>query len=212
MFLIVNAPAIVVVLGIAEIKYQTGKLMQMAVPAQYALGLARQRPVLLVILVVGMKSRPNTLTIIKINYMDRKQVLILTFALVVLFASIFFLARRISGRNQIGASQGLVANNNNIDLSKKDQSVQPENTTDVTGRVAVVSEKMLILRYSSGIISLNLNNDTSVAIISSSDKEPVKGKIIDIKSGDSVRIYYDKTTRNAQLVAVVKNPEPVEKN
>ena len=135
--------------------------------------------------------------------MDRKKMLILIFALVVLVGGIFVIVRSINNRNQNNSSnQTLNAKSN---MFGQDSSAAKENTmTDVAGTVEVIAEKTLTIKGQE-LSVVNINGSTPV-MITAGASQPVAGQMADLKVGDSVKVSYDKITKNAIIISVAKTP------
>ena len=141
--------------------------------------------------------------------MERKKILIVSFALVVLFASIFLIVKGIGSKNQVDNNPA--PNTNVVNVGKPesqpilDQKGQETNLTNVTGSVAVIGEKTMTVKNQGEEKStvVNINGSTPV-MIANGKAQPVPGQMADLKKGDAVRVTYDKTTQKALMILVTR--------
>ncbi len=129
----------------------------------------------------------------------RQQILILTLALVVLFASIFFVVRNISTKSAVGNNQNLKENNN----LQQNGSNQVLKKIDALGRIAEISEKTIVVKHSDETTTVNVDSNTSVGIFFSLDTS-TPGSLADLRLGDAVKVTYDSVTKDAKIILVAR--------
>lgn len=145
----------------------------------------------------------------------RKQIIVLILALVVLAASIFFIARRINTKNQENiAVKNLTAEQKAARAELFSRAVMKsggEIPIDIVmGSVGVIGEKTLTIKLPQDSIVVNISDITPIMLIGTkAGNEAVIGKIADIKVGDPVRVTYDKASKDAKLISVTKIPVSV---
>ena len=126
--------------------------------------------------------------------MDRKNILVLLLALVVLVGGIFFVIRRANNRNMPTPTPS---------LSGK-ETHNAKTAVDVTGNIEVIGEKTVTVKNANEVTVANINGATPVMI--SDGKNPaVAGQMADLKLGDAVKMTYDKTTKNVMVVLVMRS-------
>jgi hypothetical protein len=132
--------------------------------------------------------------------MDRKKILILIFAIVVLVGGIFIIAKSIQNKNVANnpVGQSTIVKNNMFGQDTTDASKKA--TTDATGTVEVIAEKTLTIKSQESIV-VNINGATPV-LITVGTGQPTAGQMADLKKGDSVKVTYDKTTKNVLMISV----------
>ncbi|MCX6761402.1 MAG: hypothetical protein NTY33_00940 [Candidatus Moranbacteria bacterium] len=143
--------------------------------------------------------------------MDRKKILVLLLALVVLVGGIFFVTRSISNKNQ--AVTAPIANP--VATKKEPANLFGQGTVDATkttldasGNVETILEKTLTIKNPNGSTVVNINGATPV-MITDGKNSSVAGQMADLKVGDAVKVTYDTATKNTTLISVTKVPAPV---
>lgn len=135
--------------------------------------------------------------------MDRKKILILILALVVLVGGIFFIASQVNKKQEVNP----VATRTPSELETKKQGLSKggdENVIVFTGNVVEIAEKLLTVKSISESIAVNITGATPVM-----DAGKVS-QMADLKVGDNINVTYDKTTKNATLIYIVRMmPQPV---
>lgn len=139
--------------------------------------------------------------------MDRKKILVLLLALVVLVGGIFFIARSISNKNQ-AVTAPVATKKEPANLFGKETANTAKTTLDVVGNVAIISEKTLTIKNSTQSTVVNINGATPV-MITDEKNQTSASQMADLKVGDAVKVTYDQTTKNAMLISVTKIPAPV---
>lgn len=142
--------------------------------------------------------------------MDRKKILILILALTVLVGGIFFIARSINNKNQVGKpnQNKSVAKKEPANIFEQDANGKKEvSATDVVGSVSVIAEKTLTVKTQKDAVVVNINGATPV-VITSGDKT-ITGQMADLKVGDAVKVTYDETSKNVALISVIRPNAPV---
>jgi uncharacterized protein YneF (UPF0154 family) len=134
--------------------------------------------------------------------MERKKMLILIFAIVVLVGGIFIIVKSIQDKNAVNTpvSQNTIVKNNMFAQDTTDANKKA--TTDVTGIVEVIAEKTLTIKGQESIV-VNIDGATPV-LITAGAGQPIAGQMADLKKGDSVKVTYDKTTKNALIISVTR--------
>jgi hypothetical protein len=137
--------------------------------------------------------------------MDRKKILILILALILLVGSIFFAVLRMGDRNQeknIGQNPAAKKKSADDMLSKRLEQGENKNVIDVKGNIESVLEKTLKVKDISGAITIiNISADTPVEIVGI-NKKTTPAQLSDLRIRDLVKVTYDKMTINATLIQV----------
>ncbi|MFZ2189087.1 MAG: hypothetical protein WAV73_06015 [Candidatus Moraniibacteriota bacterium] len=135
--------------------------------------------------------------------MNTKKTLILVFALVVLFGGIFIIAKSIRDKNVVNnpVDQNAIVKSNMFgqDAAKDNKNAR----VDVSGSVEAIAEKTLTIKTPQELTVVNINGTTPVIITLGAD-QPIAGQMADLKKGDSVKVTYDKTTKNASMISITR--------
>jgi len=156
--------------------------------------------------------------------MDRKKSLIILLALAILAGSIFLLARSRnidSGKNvtdrdikpkPVLVDEGKeVPEKSLIQALGETKKTEEKVTANALGVVETIAEKTLTVKQIMGTVVISIDDLTKIEITDSSNQITL-GKLADLKVGDSVKIIYDKTTKNAITVSVAKGQVEEKKN
>ncbi len=143
--------------------------------------------------------------------MERKQILILTLALVVLFASIFFVARGIkenkslenTSTKKLTVEQEKARTAMLSGAGKTKEDAKPA-IDIVLGSVDAINKKTLTMKHLQESATVNVNDATPVMIVTEGKEEAAIGKITDIKVGDAVKVTYDKATMDTKLISLTR--------
>ncbi|MFA5962230.1 MAG: hypothetical protein WC848_06115 [Parcubacteria group bacterium] len=137
--------------------------------------------------------------------MNKKQVVVLSLALVVLFGSIYFVARKISDGNRSINPKNMTNDKKEIPVNifSQDANNQQSSANDVSGNIEKIAEKTLTIKNSRESVSVNINGATPV-MISVNGNNTVLGQIADIKKDDVVRVTYDVATKNVKMILVIR--------
>ena len=137
--------------------------------------------------------------------------LILIFALVVLVGGVFLIAKSISNKKQASnnPTQNPLANvkKEPANLFGQDAANNKNTSVDVTGTVGVIAEKTLTIKTTDVSIAVNINGATPV-MLQAGNVPAVVGQMADLKKGDSVKVTYDQTSKNAQLIFIMRAQTP----
>ncbi len=135
--------------------------------------------------------------------MDRKKILILILALVVLVGGIFFIASQVNKKQEVNP----VATRTPSELETKKQGLSKggdENTNTFTGYVEVIDQYLLTVKNANESVGVNITGATPVVDAGKNSQ------IANLKVGDNVNVTYDKITKNATLIYIVRMmPQPV---
>ena len=144
--------------------------------------------------------------------MDKKQLSILIFALLVLFSGIFIITKAIQNKRGVNFGQSSMMNGkgkaNFFDRKQGDKTAE---VADVIGGVDSISEKALTIKQAEAVIAVNINGSTPV-MIATGDKQETAGQVADIKTNDTVRVSYDKVSKDARLIVILRLPIPQKTN
>jgi hypothetical protein len=132
--------------------------------------------------------------------MDRKKISILTFALIVLFGGIFFIASSIN-KESATTGQAPIKKEENANLFGQSAEESKISGADITGSVEIIAEKTLTVKNSQELVVVNINGSTPVMLIVG-NASPVVGQMADLKKGDLVKVTYDKVNKNTMLISV----------
>jgi len=142
--------------------------------------------------------------------MDRKKVLILALALIVLFGGIFLVTRTISNKDKVAKSttnstqNSVVAKKEPANLfGQAETNAQKKATLDAIGTVEVIAEKTLTVKADKASVVVNINGATPV-MLAVGKNAPVAGQMADLKKGDSVKVTYDQATKAARLILITR--------
>ncbi|MEI7425592.1 MAG: hypothetical protein WCK16_01530 [Candidatus Moraniibacteriota bacterium] len=141
--------------------------------------------------------------------MDRKKSSILILALVVLVGGIFFIVSQINKKQEVApvttkSSSELEVKRNEMLNNRVLEKGGDENTNTFTGKVMVIDQYLLTVKNTNESIGLNITGATPVM-----DAGKVS-QMADLKVGDDINVTYDKTTKNATLIYIVRMmPQPV---
>ena len=141
--------------------------------------------------------------------MLKKQIVIIAFALITLVGGIYIVARNISNKSQ---EETKINSSASSIYSKKDspksfiQEVKEEkadSTVDASGSIEMIEEKTLTIKQLRGSLVVNINGATPVMLIAGRS-QPVPAQVADLKKGELVKITYDKTTKNAIQISIIR--------
>lgn len=136
--------------------------------------------------------------------MERKKIAIITFALLVLFGGIFFVARSIKEK-QAGTAQAPIGGEKQpANLFGQNTEENKANIATVTGSVEIIAEKTLTVKNPQESIVVNINGATPVRL-TVGNANPVAGQMADLKKGDLVIVTYDKINKNTMLISVSRS-------
>ena len=133
--------------------------------------------------------------------MDKKQKLILTFAIVVLIGAISFAVVEISVKNQSSSTNGNNSIQKPANMFGSDKN-KTANMANVVGNVMIISEKTITIKKEDGTIAeVNINGTTPVLV--PKDGQMKNGQMADLKVQDLVNVQYDAQTKNVQLISII---------
>jgi hypothetical protein len=142
--------------------------------------------------------------------MDRKKILILALALIVLFGGIFLVARTISNKEGVAKSstnptqKSVTEKKGPVNLfGQNETGAQQKTTSDATGTVDVIAEKTLTIKTNQEPLVVSINGATPV-MLAVGKNAPVAGQMADLKKGDSVKVTYDQATKAARLILITR--------
>ncbi len=135
--------------------------------------------------------------------MERKKIAIIAFALLVLFGGIFFVARSIKEKQSGTAQAPIGGEKQPANLFGQNAGESKESVAIITGSVEIIAEKTLTVKNPQESMVVNINGATPVMLMVGS-ASPVVGQLADLKKGDSVKMSYDRTTKNVMLISVLR--------
>ena len=136
--------------------------------------------------------------------MDRKKILILIFALVVLVGGIFFILRSIGSKNQTATKPiqtPITPKKTPANIFGQANQTQAT-TTDVMGSIGTIAEKTITVTHLKESTVLNITGATPVMITAGTKTIP--GQMADLKVGDAAKVTYDQTSKNVTMISIVR--------
>jgi hypothetical protein len=159
--------------------------------------------------------------------MDRKKSLVILLAFVILIGSIFLLVGSRSNKNTNSsknvtgqdikpqpapAGEGKEAPEKSlIQVFEETKKTEEKVMDNALGVIETIAEKTLTVKQILGTAVVNIDDSTKIEITDSKN-QTILGKLADLKVGDSVKIIYDKTTKNAITVSVARGQVEEKKN
>lgn len=122
--------------------------------------------------------------------------MILVLALVVLFASIVIVAKKMKDRNIVAPAE---TGQQSINMFGSEKVV---GWATFTGNVSLIAEKKLTVKKESGEMGeVGIHGATPV-MIKEADGRLRTGQIADVRIGDFVTIQYDETDQSAKMIVI----------
>lgn len=143
--------------------------------------------------------------------MDRKKIIVLILALVVLVGGILFIASQVNKKQKTDPA---TKTSNELETKKQEmlaRSIEKggdENTNTFTGYVEVIDQYLLTVKNANESVGVNITGATPV--VDAGKTSQMSG----LRVGDNVNVTYDKITKNATLIYIVRMmplPVPAEK-
>ena len=135
--------------------------------------------------------------------MERKKMLIVIFALVVLLGSVVFAARRIADKDRNNNPKS-TQNNTKNDVTPGQGTKADSDTANIMGTIKKIEGKSLTIGVMENLTVVNIDGSTPVRIVEG--KNPiVTGQVADLKVGDAVSVTFGKTTKNATVIFITRN-------
>jgi uncharacterized protein YdeI (BOF family) len=139
--------------------------------------------------------------------MDRKKILILCFALFMLLVGLFVVAKSSNKKDEKTSSpQKMIAEKKEVNVSSKQDAgnVKRDDTVSIMGSISAIDEKTLSIRQMREAVSVNINSSIAVSNVDLDGKKLGAAKLSDLKTGDSVRVTYDRATKNATEIFITR--------
>ncbi|MFZ2226102.1 MAG: hypothetical protein WA064_01125 [Candidatus Moraniibacteriota bacterium] len=147
--------------------------------------------------------------------MNTKKVAIIALALVALIGGVFIITRNIISRESISEStqNPAIAKKEPVNLFGQgaNSDDKTKETTEVIGVLNIIGDKTITVK-SSGADSavVNINGATPVMLLGN-DNKATSGQMADLRIGNTVRVVYEKITKNARMIFVTKPQEATTK-
>jgi hypothetical protein len=141
--------------------------------------------------------------------MERKKILILTFALVVLIGGLFFVARSVRDkgvlrRDEVAKNAPVAEKKFELGMFSDRKEAGRGRTADkVMGSIVAIAEKTLTVKHLQNSTILNITGSTPVMIVKGKN-QPVLGQVADLAVGDAVTVFYDKSTSDANMIQLMQ--------
>jgi hypothetical protein len=147
--------------------------------------------------------------------MNTKKIAIIALALIALIGGVLVIARSISNRDLFsGSGQNPMATKKepaNLFGQGSANNDKAKEMTEVTGELKMIGEKTITVKSSevdSAVV--NINGATPV-MLSNNENKTTLGQMADLQIGDTVRVTYDKTTKNVNMIFVIKSQTATKK-
>jgi hypothetical protein len=138
--------------------------------------------------------------------MDRKKILILILALIVLVGGIFLIASQVNKKEKVNPALPTVTKTQSEIEARREELLSHKVAEKIDGNVAVFVGNIEAINQNIFTIK-NVHDLIKVNVISNSTAVMDAGKnsqIANLKVGDNVDLTYDKTTKNVMIITIMK--------